>query len=185
MNQLHQMRLEKGGQGTWHRWRAFGDRSLREKEVLPHTSQSTRWNKTSGSENRSPIHRLDQGVTPVPGLRTWKGKRELERGWPSHRSCVSPHSDVTPCLSLVMNEECLHTRSHRYQRRSFVEHCLVVDLPRSCMVLYLQREGSGRSEQRHFLLVLRKMAHSAARQQRSSADAAPRLTNCSSRPLSY
>ena len=100
VNKLHQMRLEKGGQGTWHRWRAFGDRSLREKEVLPHTSQSTRWNKTSGSENRSPIHRLDQGVTPVPGLRTWKGKRELERGWPSHRSCVSPHSDVTPCLSV-------------------------------------------------------------------------------------
>src|SRR2546421_7718226 len=53
------------------------------------------------------------------------------------------------------------------------------------MVLYLKREGSGRSEQGHFLLVLRKMAHSAARQQRSSADAAPRLTNCSSRPLSY
>ncbi len=49
---------------------------------------------------RAPIHRLDQGVTPVPGLRTWKGKRELERGWPSHRSCVSPHSDVTPCLSV-------------------------------------------------------------------------------------
>ena len=177
------MRLEKGGQGTWHRWRAFGDRSLREKEVLPHTCQSTRWNKTSGSENRSPIHRLEQGVTPVPGLRTWKGKRELERGWPSHRSCVSPHSDVTPCLSLVMNEECLHTRSHRYQRRSFVEHCLVVDLPRSCMVLYLQREGSGRSEQRLFLLVLRD--GSLGRTTAMHRGAAPRLSNGSSRPLSY
>src|SRR5438105_13577297 len=94
------MRLEKGGQGTWHRWRAFGDRSLREKEVLPHPSQSTRWNKTSGSENRSPIHRLDQGATPVPGLRTWKGKRELERGLPSHWSCVGPQRDVKPCLSV-------------------------------------------------------------------------------------
>src|SRR6266699_4134592 len=68
VNKLHQMRLEKGGQGTWHRWRAFGDRSLREKGVLPHPSQSTRWNKTSGSENRSPIHRLEQGATPVPWL---------------------------------------------------------------------------------------------------------------------
>src|SRR2546428_12320615 len=107
------MRLEKGGQGTWHRWRAFGDRSLREKEVLPHTSQSTRWNKTSGSENRSPIHRLDQGATPVPGLRSSKGDRELERCWNSHWSCVGPPRGVNPSLSMVINEGCLPTRVPR------------------------------------------------------------------------
>src|SRR5260370_34583189 len=112
---------------------------------------------------------LYQGVTPVTGLRTWKGKRELERGWPSQWSCVGPHSDVKPWLSMVRNEECLHTRSHRCQRRSFVEHCLFVDLPRSCIVLYLQIEGSVRSEQRLFLLVRREMAHSAVRQQRTDA----------------
>src|SRR5260370_19258055 len=110
-----------------------------------------------------------QGVTPVTGLRTWKGKRELERGWPSQWSCVGPHSDVKPCLSMVRNEECLHTSSHRCQRRSFVEHCLFVDLPRSGMVLCLQIEGSGRSEQRLFLLVIRERAHSAVRQQRTEA----------------
>src|SRR2546421_100098 len=33
--------------------------------------------------------------------RRWaKGKRELERGWPSQWSCVGPHSDVKPCLSV-------------------------------------------------------------------------------------
>src|SRR2546421_3945255 len=69
--------------------------------------------------------------------------------------------------------------------RSFVKHCLFVDLARSCMVLYLKREESGCSEQRLFLLVLRKMAHSAARQQRSSVDAAARLSTSSSRVSSY
>src|SRR2546429_3689694 len=92
--------------------------------------------------------------------------------------------------SLKGKEECLHTRSHRYQRRSFVKHCLVVDLARSCMVLYLKIEGSVRSEQWLFLLVLRKRAHSAARQQRSSGDAAPPLTTvrhvrCPARKRTY
>ena len=50
-----------------------------------------------------------------------------------------------------------------------MKHCLFVDLARSGMVLYLQMEGSGRSEHRLFLLAIKEITHSAVRQQRTEA----------------